>query len=312
MSLLPSGASLAIPEGRSPVGFWLECWSRALIFPICVWIMAASSSPPRAPYLALAGLVSLFWFSTSRWLWRVQLRLRDYRALAGRRTVVHYPPGFSEVDALPEFLRRCEAERDDLTELFGFSLRRRWHVFVVPTRWDIAALFGRPFGGTVWVHANAVLLTPENLNRGMLRHELGHLFSARWNPAAPPILSEGLSTWLEGDCGRMVDDEVCRIRLWSRPDLEKLLDREFFYSASHRYVCYTLAGSFTGFLIRRYGWDRYLDFYRKSRPTRFELGFRKYFGLSLMEAQRRWLAEILSMSSLNRRLRDDRLFNEFE
>jgi hypothetical protein len=312
MRLISTHANYNILSGRYPGGFWLACWLRVLLLPIYVWMMAIFSPAPRALFLALAGLVSLIWALMCPRLWRIQRRMRGYRTLASRRTVLHHPPGFAGVDDLPGFLQLCEGERDDLAQLFGFPLRRRLHVFIVPTPRDIEALFGRPFGGTVWPGANAVLLTAENLNRVMLRHELGHLFSIRWNPAAPPIMAEGLSTWLEAaDRGRTLDAAACEFRLLSRPDLKKLLDPRYFYAESHRYGCYTFAGSFTGFLIRRHGWDRYLRFYRKTKATRFESRFRKFFGLSLMEAQQRWLDEILAMASLNQRFLDDGLFNEF-
>ena len=169
-------------------------------------------------------------------------------------------------------------------------------------------------GGTVWtIGANAVFLTANNVNRATLRHEMGHLFSLRWNSSAPPIMAEGLSTWLqETDRGRAIDAAACQICLSARPDLKKFLDRKFFFAESHQYNCYVLSGSFTSFLIRRYGWDRYRTVLpeRRGRP-RFESRFRKFFGLSLREAERRWLAEVLAMATLNQRLLDDRLFNEF-
>ena len=155
------------------------------------------------------------------------------------------------------------------------------------------------------------MLTPDNLNRVMLRHA-GHLFSATVEPgrAADPV---GRAVNLAGDRARQDRErgglpafhELCtRVR--------KLLDGRYFYSESTQYYCYTLAGSFTGFLIRRHGWERYRQFYRKTRPKGFESRFREFFGLSLIEAERSWHGEVLAMASLNQRLRDDRLFNEFE
>jgi hypothetical protein len=278
--------------------------------PMLLWIPVFVGPPPRSFYLILGCLVLLSMSRLYYWLWRVRRRVGDYRTLASRRVVLHFPEGLAVAAALPGFLQLCEAERDELEQRFGPRLWRRLHVFVVPALSDLEGIFGKRMGGTVWM--GAIFLAADTMNRRTLRHELGHVFSLRCNPAAPPIMAEGLSTWLqEDDEGRMVDSETCRICLSSIPDLEKLLDRRYFFAESHQHNCYVLSGSFTGFLIRRHGWDRYLQFYRKTEPTRFESRFRKFFGFSLMEAQRRWLDEILAMASLNQRLLDDRLFNEF-
>jgi hypothetical protein len=51
-------------------------------------------------------------------------------------------------------------------------------------------------GGTVLMHANAVLLAADCPLREGLRHELAHLFAFRWNLHAPPLVQEGLAVWL--------------------------------------------------------------------------------------------------------------------
>jgi hypothetical protein len=309
MSLLPSDASLAIPDGRSHGHYWLKLWLGLLIIPIYSFTVVLIAAPSTFIF-ACTSLTVALWSRLYYEIWRVRRHVKDYRTLPGLRVVLHVPEGFLGVDSLPEFLRLCEAERDEVAGLFGVRPRRRLHVFVVPTPKDLERIFGKPMGGTVWM--GAIFLAADTMNQRTLRHELGHVFSHRWNAAAPPIMAEGLSTWLqEDDEGKMVDSETCRICLLTSPDLKKLLDRNYFFSESRQRSCYVLAGSFTGFLIRRHGWDRYRRFYRKTRARRFESRFRKFFGLSLMEAQRRWLDEILAMASLNQRLLDDRLFNEF-
>jgi hypothetical protein len=53
-------------------------------------------------------------------------------------------------------------------------------------------------------------------------------------------------------------------------------------------------GSFTGFLIRRFGWDAYRRFYRAALPNeRFDYTFRSHFGLDLEEAEVQWRGELL-------------------
>jgi hypothetical protein len=63
-----------------------------------------------------------------------------------------------------------------------------------------------------------------------------------------------------------------------------------------------LAGSFTGYLIRRFGWDRYRKLYRRCDGVRFRAKFQKYIGVSLEQAEWRWRNELIVMPILNNRL----------
>jgi len=81
-----------------------------------------------------------------------------------------------------------------------------------------------------------------------LLHELAHLFSTRWNETATPLLSEGLSVWLqEKHFGQPIDPAVRPLLADRRLKLRSLLDRGFFFSEPQRAACYVVAGSFTGF-----------------------------------------------------------------
>jgi len=69
---------------------------------------------------------------------------------------------------------------------------------------------------------------------------------------------------------------------------------------------------FTGYLIRRFGWDSYRRFYRKVSHGNFQLIFCKHYGMSFEEAWQRCRDESTAMASLMSRLRNDRLFNVLE
>jgi hypothetical protein len=126
----------------------------------------------------------------------------------------------------------------------------------------------------------------------VLGHELTHLFAIRLNPWAPPLLSEGLATWLQGTYGGYAIDDLAAA--WLRQEtvrLRPLLDPTGFFAASWGY---TVAASFSGFLIRRSGWDTYRRFYRQELGAgRFDARFTEYFGLSLEEAEEQWRCKLL-------------------
>ena len=114
---------------------------------------------------------------------------------------------------------------------------------------------------------------------------------------APPLLDEGLAVWLqETDRGKSIDAAalpwVCDAKL----KLPSLLKREVFFSSRHRDACYILAGSFTGFLLRQYGWQSYRKLFQLCDGKGFEAKFEKCFAVSLKEAERQWRCELLTSS----------------
>jgi tetratricopeptide (TPR) repeat protein len=63
-----------------------------------------------------------------------------------------------------------------------------------------------------------------------------------------------------------------------------------FYGASTSYM---IAGSFTGYLIGQFGWERYRDFYRRTRNKSIETSFAETYGTSLLIAEHRWRDALL-------------------
>ena len=134
--------------------------------------------------------------------------------------------------------------------------------------------------------ANVIVVSCDMFEE-LARHELGHLFAGRWSRWAPPLLSEGLATWLQKSIAGVPIDTHARshCRCSGHWLLLPLLKQGRFYSDKERIVNYILAGSFTGFLIRRFGWEKYQHFYRHtSKWAWFEKRFEKFFGISHIES----------------------------
>jgi hypothetical protein len=168
---------------------------------------------------------------------------------------------------------------------------------------DISAIFGFQYGALAICQANAIILSKENCAAETVRHELAHLFSNRWNPRAPTLLSEGLSVYLQQTIWwQPMDAAALPLLRQGGPKLSLLLESKFFFFEPQRWTCYILAGSFTGFLIRRFGWDRYRKLYRRCRNIRFRATFQKCIGISLDKAEWQWRNEVMIMAILNRRL----------
>jgi hypothetical protein len=247
------------------------------------------------PLLACAGV--LCWHLLGRLAWRAW----GFRTVASPRVVLHYAAELEASWDLSLLRQRLEATLDDLTGLFGFPLRRRPVVFFFRSHKEFPPLAGAGSHGLAIVAVNAICLAADTDLRAMMRHELAHLFAARWKLLAPGLLFEGLPTWLQGSwCDRPLDGAAAALLRSGGMPLSSLLGRQPFIAGPRRDACYVLAGSFTGFLIRRFGWHRYRALYRRAGPVGFAATFRKVLGMSLAEAEGQWRDEVLAAETSTR------------
>ncbi|HEY7328367.1 MAG TPA: hypothetical protein VH592_12035 [Gemmataceae bacterium] len=252
------------------------------------------------------SLVAIFATSfawNNRWFWRFARSIRRFATVEKAGIVIHYQPELTSGVYISEFLQSCQSELVNLVKLFGSPLPKSVIVFLFAHSRDISTIFGPRCGGLAILQANAIVVANDNRVLESLRHELAHLFSFRWNRFAAPLLSEGLSVWLQGTYfGLPIDTAALPQVRQACVRLTSLLRSKFFFSEAHQSRCYVLAGSFTGFLIRRYGWDCYRKLYRSCDGTRFREKVQKHIGVSLEKAEWQWRNEVIVMPILNRRL----------
>jgi hypothetical protein len=238
-----------------------------------------------------------------RWAWRLVWRVRRFRTRTTSNFVLHYAPECEDHWDFAVLLGRCETDLDRLIDQFGFSLGRPIAIYLVPTCRELRT-HKLAVGGFALPLANAIVVAEDTNLQETIPHELTHLFSARWNDFAPALLNEGLATCMQGGYNGVPIDVAVRLHLHNRtPRLSKLLNDGFFYSEPYRGACYVLAGSFAGFLIRRFGWERYRAFYKMASRFLLPWQFRKAFGMSLREAEIRWRSHLLALEVLTRRQR---------
>ncbi len=297
--------------GRGPLGLlarcWLAEWGAIVVIAVVLapgWLLGRLETRPYLGVLSL-GLISrgitLAILRPNPWLCRLTRRVARFRTFRAGRVSVLYPAGLEGAVDLAEVARWAESGRDDLARRFGVRPPRRLRVVLFSDLRDLSSIFGQPIGGTVLVAANTVLLAADWLGTELLRHELVHLFAARWNANPPPLFQEGLAVWLEG-----IDRYPLTAEL--RSELAVLLDDRHFFSEGRVHFHYGQAGVFTGYLIRRFGWDLYLTFYLKADRSTFPSRFAKHYGMSLEAAWLRCRDETGAMARLDRRLREDELF----
>jgi hypothetical protein len=243
------------------------------------------------------------------WLWRLSRRVVRFRTNVGDRVTLLYAADVDGVLDLHEVMLWAESDLNDLSKRFGIHLERRLTIVLASSYRDPSADFGRSMG-TIVLQANAVVLGADCPVRKALRHELAHLFAARWNQSPPPLLQEGLAVWLERTEQDFENGDERRWLLHATDmDVVSLLDPAYFFSAAHMHRSYALAGGFTDFLIRRFGWPRFMECYRTTHRLNFHSRFQQQFGITLADAWRKWRDETIAMKALERRMRGDQLFS---
>jgi hypothetical protein len=240
-------------------------------------------------------IVFIIW-RTDAWLWRTTLHLWRFRTTRAGGVILHYAPELEGLWDFPSFLRCCQREMDELQPRFGMRPRRT-SVYLMSSDREVSSLIGRDVGGFAIYQSHAILLSAEcrTWMGEALRHELTHLFTGRRSWQAPPLLSEGMSVWLQATYGGWPVDVGARA--WvedGRVSLAWTMNLRSFHKEPWRRGCYLMSGSFVGFLIRHHGWVKVRKLYRWCDGSFFGAKFRYCFGVSLQEAESRWREGLLA------------------
>jgi tetratricopeptide (TPR) repeat protein len=250
-----------------------------------LWMLPAGLFGAAVPFWRY--WLNLYRFGKATW---------RFRKLTGESVVVRYAPELNPTMEIAQYLQRVEEIVLEFSRQFGFPLRRRLVIFLFTTASDMSRIFKAPMGGCAFIGGDAIALGFGGLANAtleeVLRHELAHLFSAYLGTLDPPLKGEGLATWLMGSVdGKPVDFHALAFLLTDRYLFLTWLTQPTWFFASQS--CYYLAGSFTGHLIRRFGWDSYKEFFRRATAQNFDACFAQTFGCSLLTAERQWRDELL-------------------
>lgn len=232
-------------------------------------------------------------------LLRFMTRSREFeRGRVHLRCSASIPEPF-DVDRL---CRLWETAQDELAAWFGFSMAKPVTLLLFATEAELRRAFGDDSRGGALLRPNAVALPAGGAaggaeNSETIRHELVHLFSVKWGRTVPSFKREGLASWLQGTDGGKAIDFKALVRVVGEgcSPLSRLLNREAW--ESREWYAYPLAGSFTGFLISRYGREQYKEFFAKASEREFEHALVKVFGQDLLTLERQWLAQLLGRRS---------------
>jgi hypothetical protein len=243
--------------------------------------------------VAWALLFAAIGWRQLRWYWKLAASVREFRTVASPWVTLYYTPLLRDAAAVRSFRETVETELHALARRFRRPLTIPVTVYLFDHTHRVAHIFGPQYGGFALWDLNAIVVAADCPPGPFLRHELGHLFAGRWNQLAPPLLQEGLAVWLEGtQWGRRIDDAARDVLNRSGVGLKQLLDRGWFFDPKHMDASYSLAGSFTAFLIRHFGWEAYGQLYRACDGLRFAARFQNCLGMSLEDAHWKWRVEL--------------------
>jgi hypothetical protein len=226
------------------------------------------------------------------------LATREFSARPGERFILHFDPDLNELD-VSLFWTACGEEVAALERRFGFKLRRwrfggrRLAIYLFRSSDEVTNVRGGPAAGFASWQDWYITANIDSYWREILRHELAHIFSARWNDRAPRVLMEGLAVWVQRTRGGYTPDDYVRSRSPTAcAAIDCLLGPEPDGPLPGWHHYYSLAGSFTGHLIRQYAWDQFRRFYRDRAITLSTLPrrFARRFGVSLEAEIDAWLS----------------------
>lgn len=233
-----------------------------------------------------------------------------------RRTphfVIHYPAGSAAATDIEWHSVEAEFRLSQLRQFFGVAPADRIRIFLFEDSAQKRRLFGADRVDMAKPWRLEVYLTQREFPHPVLRHELAHAVAAvfgdrafgvsfRWRwalgfiplPQFSPGLVEGAAVAADWSApGGMTPHQwaAAMVKLGRAPPLTAVMGHGFFGSASSH--AYTAAGSFSRFLVDRYGAAPFREVYRSGGD------FREAYGRSLGELETLWLRYLATVPLLD-------------
>ena len=218
------------------------------------------------------------------------IRAANCRTLEATYVNVHAPNNLLGEIERAGLIDAFEQDMPAFARWFGFSLSKQVNVFLFSNSTQIGR-FCRATHAFAMVELDSVFVPLGEHCRMFFRHEVAHLFAAQLGPARPAFKVEGLCVFFEWDGEAPKLDQVA-FKLLGTVRLAKFLSASFFFNSKNRDACYIIAGSFTHWLINRFGWKSYCSFYRAAGRWNFQRAFEQSFGMPLSQAETLWREEI--------------------
>lgn len=217
----------------------------------------------------------------------------------GRHVLLRLAPELrGKVDPAAQ-AERWDALVEAVTHRMGVQPALTPKILLFPSFAELEPVLGKDIPSAVLVPAQTIVVSVEALGFGvfseeLMRHHLARLFLSRWGTRRLPLQEEGLASWLQGTHGGEPVDLLALAAILDRPGLRL---RELILAAAfeaNRDCSYFLAGSFAGYLVQRYGWTVYREWYGQPSRQPFDAPFQSRFGKTLEAAEADWREALLA------------------
>ncbi len=268
-------------------------WAPMLLLPFSLGIILALPTAPRVLLLVATlvayGLLLSGLLIRGRPMIKLCLHAARCQTFSAEGFRLHFRPQLSHRITREGIPKACQSTFDALLPWFGAP--KALAIYLFENEHEINRIMGQPLAHAI-PQFNAALVPLGATFHRALRHELAHLFATRLGPLGPPLKSEGLAVWVEfGGQSPFLAQDALQL-LAERGGLAGFAQAAPFLNPHTRDTSYLIAGSFTGFLIGRFGWGDYCRFYMAANLRNFLPAFERAFSLSLAQAESLWRQQL--------------------
>jgi hypothetical protein len=205
---------------------------------------------------------------------------------------IYYEAGSATEPRLKEIVASVEASRASVLRLMQQEdFPDKIHVFLVDSKSRMKDLMGAtPYGGAI-AKIRVVFAVVNSTNNGCSTHEFCHVIAAATWGKPERWIDEGFASYSD-ERWRNRDEIVAQLAAQNRLLPLKTLAKDFLKHPDE--VTYYESASFLGFVIERYGWDKFKRIWRggyKSIP--------KVLGRSIADVEAEWRGSLPGAAGTN-------------
>jgi len=129
--------------------------------------------------------------------------------------------------------------------------------------------------------------------RGISAHEVAHIITFNaWGPTDLRILSEGIAVYMEhvtyDSEAKYGSSQMIVAALVAHGDLPNIESLASDFEQFDTNISYPVSGSFAGYIIRRFGMEKYRKLFTEGRSNHFTADFKSVYGVSLSDVENTW------------------------
>ncbi len=275
----------------------------AFLWGVLLWLLSRRWLPPALRdtlWLLALALLSVWaaWFGIrhGKRFWEVYRWAKQLRHHEESDLVLSYD---AELEPLrEEFLQKARLALREAEQFLQTPLEDRQRAVVIlqdSSMERLNRLWDNRFSYGGWAHtlAESVFVVYygdiEQAYRTLL-HEWTHLITARWNEDAPALFKEGaaVATQYHDEPLQAHARALYYLNYFHKCSLLYFVDSERFYDPDWKHATYAWAGSFTLYLLERFGLPRFRRFFHRLATQSPDEAFQAEFEMSLGQAELLW------------------------